>query len=355
MSSRLVLLLLGLADELENENANQEAHVENDNDNRRFLITTDKFDFDTYPESNFVLKFRFTKQQINIMFYLFQMPQYWIFKSRHVCPGIVGFCIFLRRMSFPCTLHALSDFCGYHITTISMVFNAVTNHIYDFMGSRIHFDSVYLTQQRLLRCANAVANKGAPLDGCWGFIDGTVRPVSRPVYGQEGIYNGHHRTHALKYQGIVASDGMIVSLAGPFAGRDHDMRMLAESGITDHIRSLNYDGVDRPLYIFGDLGYTTSHYIQTPFEGLNLNQEQRNYNKIMSKIRVPNEWAFKDVLQNFGFMRNKYNLKTGKSPVGMYYSVAVIMSNCKNCFSPNETLQYFNCQPASIFEYLRAS
>jgi len=107
--------------------------------------------------------------------------------------------------------------------------------------------------------------------------------------------------YALKYQGIVSSDGMIVSLAGPFAG--HDMRMLAESGITDHIRSLNYDGIDRPLYIFGDLGYTTFQYIQTPFEGLNLNQEQRNCNKMMSEIGVPNEWAFKDVLQKSNIVK----------------------------------------------------
>lgn len=318
----------------------------------RPLPLTPRFDFNTFPERNFIPKFRFSRNQIIKLYQLFRMPPDWVFRSRHRCPGIVGFCIFLRRLSFPSTLHSISDFCGYGEQIISCVFNACINHIFDFMAECIHFDSNYITLARMVRCARSVFEKGAPLKGCWGFIDGTVRPVSRPIYDQEAIYNGHHRVHALKYQGVAMADGMIVSLAGPFVGRNHDMHMFHESKIVEHLNNLNYDGHAEALYIFGDMGYVSSNRVITPFEGLNLTRAQKKFNLEMSRCREVIEWSYKDVLQYFGFNRDKYNLKTGLSPVGMYYAVSVVLTNCHNCFYPNQTSQYFDCSPASIEEYL---
>ena len=48
--------------------------------------------------------------------------------------------------------------------------------------------------------AEAVHEKGAPLTGCWGFIDGTPRPIARPVRNQRLMFSGHKRTHCLKFQ-----------------------------------------------------------------------------------------------------------------------------------------------------------
>ena len=42
--------------------------------------------------------------------------------------------------------------------------------------------------------------KGAPLDCCWGFIDGTARPIARPKRHQKVMYSGHKRIHCLKFQ-----------------------------------------------------------------------------------------------------------------------------------------------------------
>ena len=46
----------------------------------------------------------------------------------------------------------------------------------------------------------AIHAKGAPLDQCWGFIDGTIRPIARPTRNQRIMYSGHKRTHCLKFQ-----------------------------------------------------------------------------------------------------------------------------------------------------------
>ena len=214
-----------------------------------------------------------------------------------------------------------------------------------------------MNNHRMERCAAAVHKKGAPLTGCWGFIDGTVRLVSRPIVGQEGIYNGHHHTHALKYQAVAMANGMIVSLAGPFVGHDHNMRILAESNLDGNLQAIgNGQATNMPInsvYIFGDMGYVISNKIIVPFEGLNLSASQKRFNLEMSRVRECVEWSYKDVLQYFGFMRDKYNLRTGVSPVGLYYSVACIMTNCHNIFYPNQTSQYFDIAPGTIDEYIK--
>ena len=51
-----------------------------------------------------------------------------------------------------------------------------------------------------VRFSAVIHDKGAPLDNCWGFIDGTARPISRPCRGQAVVFSGHKRTHCLKFQ-----------------------------------------------------------------------------------------------------------------------------------------------------------
>ena len=53
------------------------------------------------------------------------------------------------------------------------------------------------------------------MSNCWGFVDGTVRPIARPGEYQRVLYNGYKRVHALKFQSVVAPNGMIANLHGP--------------------------------------------------------------------------------------------------------------------------------------------
>ena len=50
--------------------------------------------------------------------------------------------------------------------------------------------------------AAAITAKGALMETCFGFIDGTVRPIARPGKNQRLLYNGHKRVHALKFQSV---------------------------------------------------------------------------------------------------------------------------------------------------------
>lgn len=63
------------------------------------------------------------------------------------------------------------------------------------------------------------ASLKCPLKNCIGFIDGTIRGISRPTKAQKEFYNGQKRKHALKYQSFVNLDGMIMCLHRPVSGR----------------------------------------------------------------------------------------------------------------------------------------
>ena len=99
---------------------------------------------------------------------------------------------------------------------LSMVTNKVINFIYDTHGRRImEWNHNLLSPVRLHPFADAVYAKGAALEDCFGFVDGTVRPIARPDQNQRVVYNGHKRIQALKFQSLALSIGIIVNMYGP--------------------------------------------------------------------------------------------------------------------------------------------
>ena len=63
--------------------------------------------------------------------------------------------------------------------------------------------------------AAVIHAKGAPLDTCFGFVDGTIRPISRPGQHQRVVYNGHKRVLSLKSLLVALLNGLIGSIFGP--------------------------------------------------------------------------------------------------------------------------------------------
>ena len=62
---------------------------------------------------------------------------------------------------------------------------------------------------------NAITAKGSPLNNFLGFIDGTVRPISKPGQNQHVVYNGHKRVHGVKFQSVALPNGIIGNMYGP--------------------------------------------------------------------------------------------------------------------------------------------
>ena len=119
-----------------------------------------------------------------------------------------------------------------------MITNLVADEIYVRFGHLLRdLDQSWLSCPNLQIFANAVHDKGAALDNCWGFIDGTVGPICRPQRNQRLVYNGHKRVHAIKFQSVVAPNGLIANLYGPVEGRRHDSALLATSGLLPQLES----------------------------------------------------------------------------------------------------------------------
>lgn len=63
--------------------------------------------------------------------------------------------------------------------------------------------------------AQVISQRGSPLQNCFGFVDGTVRPIAKPDNNQRIFYNTLKRLHALKFQSLALPNGIIGYLYGP--------------------------------------------------------------------------------------------------------------------------------------------
>ena len=105
---------------------------------------------------------------------------------------------------------------GRSVPELSMISNEVTNWIYNTHHHRITEWNHFILSPNLLQTyADAIHDRGSALDNCFGFVDGTVRPISRPGVNQRAVYNGHKRVHALKFQSVALPNGLIGHLFGP--------------------------------------------------------------------------------------------------------------------------------------------
>lgn len=106
--------------------------------------------------------------------------------------------------------------------------------------------------------------------------------MGRPKKNMEHhvIYNGHKRKHALKFQIVVASDGIVLHAAGPCAGIRQDWMIYLESGIDEKLPVvLKIFGT--LFCIYGDSGYSQRHFMEIPFEGSQLTDGKRDFTKAM--------------------------------------------------------------------------
>ena len=103
-----------------------------------------------------------------------------------------------------------------------MVSNQVLDYIYDVHSRRIaRWNHEIHSQQALQLYSDAIAANGAALNNCFGFVEGTVRPICRPGEHQRAVYNGHKRVHALKFQCVALPNGLIGHLYGPVGKKLH--------------------------------------------------------------------------------------------------------------------------------------
>ena len=188
---------------------------------------------------------------------------------------------------------------GRNPTELCLIFNTVLDIVYATHHYRLEsWEQPFLSPDQLHNYAQAIHNRGAPLQNCFGFIDGTVHRIARPKCNQRVMYNGHKRVHAIKFQSVVIPNGLIANLSGPFEGRRHDSTMLYESGLLPTLRRVAFHA-QQPLCLYGDPAYPLGVHLQGAFKDRQLTPQMRNYNKAMSEVRVAVEWMFGNITNYF--------------------------------------------------------
>ena len=95
---------------------------------------------------------------------------------------------------------------------------------------------------------------------------------------------------------MVAPNGFITNLYGPVEGKRHDSGMLRMSRLLEQLQAHSSDRASNILCIYRDPAYPLRPHLQAPFRGNNLPNDQIEWNKSMSAVRVSVEWIFRDII-----------------------------------------------------------
>ncbi|CAH3183760.1 unnamed protein product [Porites lobata] len=225
-----------------------------------------KFCLQDKDEAECKTEFRFQKNDIPLLLNVLGLPEKITCKQGTVCRGTEALCMLLKRLAYPCRYSDLMSTFGRPVPEISMISNQVVDFIFEHHSHRITgWNHTVLNAHSLQIYADAVSNRGAALDNCFGFVDGTVRPICRPDLNQRLVYNGHKRVHALKFQSVVTPNGLVANLYGPVEGKKHDAGMLRDSGLYNDLQRYAFSPTGQPLCIYGDPAYPLRIHIQAPF------------------------------------------------------------------------------------------
>ena len=134
-------------------------------------------------DSECLAEFRFHNNDVPVLLEALQLPQSFTCHQETICDGIEALCITLRRFAYPCKYSDLIPRFGRPVPELSKISNLVMDTIYQ---EHNQWNNTLLSPPILESYAR-------------GFIDGTVRPISRPEQNQRIVYDGHKRVHGIKY------------------------------------------------------------------------------------------------------------------------------------------------------------
>lgn len=171
----------------------------------------------------------------------------------------------LRRLAIPNRYTDIRCIFGRSKPELSIIFTYMIESVDQSFGYLLTFlDLCWLKLPDLQKFTHAIQRKGLPLPDIWGFIDGSFRPVCRPNADQRTLYSWHYRLHGIRFQSIMAPNGLVVNLGGPWVGRRHHFGMLADSGLLN-LLGTKMNELGRIFQIYGDPAYPVSDYIEAPF------------------------------------------------------------------------------------------
>ena len=136
---------------------------------------------DAISPEEFETEFRFGITELPLLLRALKIPAMFTCANGTVCSGTEGLLIVLKRFSYPCRLSDMIPRFGRSVPELSLILNEVISFIYTNHGYLLRdLDQPWLSSQHLEDFALAVHRKGAALENCWGFVDGTMSSPNLP-------------------------------------------------------------------------------------------------------------------------------------------------------------------------------
>jgi hypothetical protein len=304
---------------------------------------------------------RFYAEEIVELAEVLQIPDPFITKGRYRFSSIEALGILLARYKSAGAINDLVIMYDRPESAISEVVNELSTWLYEQWDHLLGFDvDGLLAPEKLESYADAIYKAGAPSSSVWAFLDCTIRSNCRPSWYQRQGYSGYKKTHALKYQALKLPNGMFGHVFGPEPGRHNDNYLLSKSGLLEWCRTHavrrgtddRTPPAERYLQVFGDPAYGIGLSIMSPFAGAGERTEaQMEWNEAMASVRIEVEHGFGGVVRLWQFLNAWWKHQIYSSPIGIYYRVGCLLTNAHNCLRPNQTAQYFDCEPPTLDEY----
>ncbi|TBU36239.1 hypothetical protein BD309DRAFT_1085243 [Dichomitus squalens] len=150
-------------------------------------------------------RFRFAADELIELAAALRLPP--IFRtpaSGYAVPRLEAITLTCARLARPGDIYDLVKEYDRSAAAISEIVNHTICLIDVAWAHLLDFDHNHLlAPQRLSEYASAIRNAGAPMSTVWGFIDCTLRRISRPTWFQRAAYSGYKKYHALKYQAVM--------------------------------------------------------------------------------------------------------------------------------------------------------
>lgn len=296
---------------------------------------------------------RFTIAEITTIVDVLGLPAELHTADRHRVSSLEAVCVVLYRLSWPTRLNEAIRFFGRDRSAVSRIFNLTVGRIHDQFGAMLYLHPS-LSTQRMQFYADAITTSHPIIHNVWGFIDGTCNFICRPGAGLQRIcYSGHKKTHCLKFQLIVAADGLILSTYGGIAGSRNDLSLLQYSKIKQRLAAISTDDNGRTFMVYGDGGYVSSGCILAPYR-LAATPLQIVINKAHSAARVMIENAIGRVKVLMSHCQLQQKQKLRQQQLAPMFLCSVLFTNIRTIMDGgNFASARLACAPQlSLHEYL---
>ena len=137
-----------------------------------------RFGLNDISEDECLAEFRSEKQDIPRLARALRLSQKFVCSNGTVANDIEALCLLLRRFTCPCRYSDLIPRFGRSVPEMSQIMGEIIDYTSTIFSHLLRtMNQPWLRPNKLEEYALAVYEKSSALDNCWGFVDGTVRPI----------------------------------------------------------------------------------------------------------------------------------------------------------------------------------